>query len=733
MEGEITMYAYCIIEYPVKTLDKAFTYQIPSNLKSKLKVGMKVLVPFKSRLVHGIVLKITNNYEGTYELKEIASIEDEFLVLNDELLKLGKYMQQITLCNLITAYQTMLPSALKVKTQIKDYNEYDEFILLNVNENDVKEYINTHKKSHKTAVLEKLLQEKEINKKELNQVSLRELRKLNLVKIEKRLKKKNTKKEIILDYKVLNEEQEQAYNKIKSSFNESKTFLIYGITGSGKTLIYINLIKEVIKNNKTALLLVPEISLTEQIIDIFYKNFGNEVAILHSGLSNKEKYEEYVKILNEEVKIVIGTRSAVFAPLKNIGIIIIDEEHSDTYKQDNNPRYHAKDIALKRSEYHSCPLLLGSATPSLESMARARKGVYQLITLKKRANNLPLPEVCIIDMKEELNKRNFIISELLDKKIKMCLDKKEQVILLLNRRGFSTFIICSNCGFTYKCPHCEISLTYHKTSNTLRCHYCGYTKIKDDICPECHEKGLNYMGMGTEKLEEIIKEKYEQAKTIRMDADTTSKKGSHDKIIKAFKNEKYNILIGTQMISKGLDFPKCTLVGVINADTSLNIPDFRSSERTFSLLDQAAGRAGRSTTPGFVIIQTFNPDNKTIKAVKNHDYDAFYYEEMKIRKILKYPPYYYLANIKIASKDYNEASKEAIKVKKYLERNLDTSSIILGPSTASNFKRNNIYRFSIIIKYRFDEYLMKSLKELDEIYGTNKNVFLEVDINPLWL
>ena len=725
------MVAYCIIEYPVKTLDKAFTYQIPSHLIDRLKVGMKVIVPFQNRSVHGIVLQITDHYDGAYELKEIEKIEDEFLVLNDELLRLGKFMQDITLCNLITAYQTMLPSALKVKTQARDYNEYEEWILLNVEENIALEYIKTHKKSHKTEILERLLQEKEVNKKELNASSLRELKKLDLVKVEKKIKNKKEDKKITLDNKILNDEQKNAYEKIKTSFNETKTFLLYGVTGSGKTLIYQNLIKEVIKRGKTALLLVPEISLTEQIINIFYENFGNDVAILHSGLSNKEKYEEYVKILKGEVKIVIGTRSAVFAPLTNIGIIIIDEEHSDTYKQDNNPRYHARDIALKRSEYHHCPLVLGSATPSLESMARARKGVYDLITLKHRANNLPLPEVCIVDMKEELSKRNFVISELLDEKIKECLEKKEQVILLLNRRGFSTFITCSNCGFTYKCPHCEISLTYHKSTNTLRCHYCGYTKIKDDICPSCRELGLNYMGMGTEKLEELIKEKYEQAKIIRMDADTTSRKGAHDKIIKAFKNEEYNILIGTQMISKGLDFPKCTLVGVINADTSLNIPDFRSSEKTFSLLNQAAGRAGRSSAPGFVIIETFNPDNETIKAVKNHDYDTFYKEEMKVRKILKYPPYYYLANIKIGSKDYKEAKREASKVKSYLEKTLDSSSIILGPSTASNFKRNNIYRFSITIKYRFDSNLMKSLKTLDEIYGTNKTTFLEIDINPL--
>ena len=542
------MYAYCIIEYPVKTLDKAFTYKIPSDLKEKLKVGMKVLVPFNNRLVHGIVLKISDTFKDSYELKEIAEIEDEFLILNKELIALGYYMKQTTLCNLITAYQTMLPTPLKVKDQNHDYNDYDYFIVLKEEKEKIKDFISTRRKSNKTNILERLLNGEELNKKECNISSLRELIKLDLIKIEKRIHKQTSKKDIIIDNKMLNEEQKNAFYKVLSSFNNNKTFLLHGITGSGKTLVYINLIKEVLKQHKTALLLVPEISLTEQIISIFYNTFGNDVAILHSGLSNKEKYIEYKKILNNEIKIVIGTRSAIFAPLTNIGIIVIDEEHSDTYKQESTPRYHARDIAIKRSEYHNCPVILGSATPSLESMARAKKNVYELLTLNKRANNLMQPEITIVDMKKELQKRNFIISELLDQKIKECLKKQEQIILFLNRRGFSTIISCSNCGFTYKCPHCEISLTYHKTSNTLRCHYCGYTKIKDDICPTCHEKGLNYLGLGTEKLEEIIKEKYKEAKTIRMDADTTSKKGSHDKIIKSFRNEEYNILIGTQMI-----------------------------------------------------------------------------------------------------------------------------------------------------------------------------------------
>ena len=723
------MFASCVIEYPIKTLDKTFTYKVPEGLIGKLQVGMKVMVPFNTRLVHGIVLSISNIYEDGFDLKEIVRIEDDFLVLNNELLKLGEFLKNETLCNLITAYQTMLPSALKVKDQKSDYNKYEKYVLLNCNDTKVLEYIENHR-GKKCQLLEELLDRREINKKELDSGVVRELEKLGLIKIENRkiFRINRIKKEI--EEKELNNEQLNVFNSIKDSLDKNEIFLIHGVTGSGKTLVYIELIREVIKQGKTAILLVPEISLTEQIISIFYDYFGRDVAILHSGLSKTEKYDEYVKILENKIKIVIGTRSAIFAPLNNIGIIIIDEEHSDTYKQDSTPRYNAIDIAKERCKNYNCPLILGSATPSIDSMARAKKGVYKLLVMKNRAVNKGMPECIVVDMKEEVAKRNFTISEELDKEIKKVIDRNEQVILLLNRRGFSTIITCSNCGFTYTCPHCEISLTYHKSSNNLRCHYCGYTKIKDDICPNCHEKGLNYMGMGTEKLEEYIKEKY-QTKVIRMDADTTANKGMHEKIIKAFRDGEYNILIGTQMISKGLDFPNCTLVGIINADTTLNIPDFRSSERTFQLISQAAGRSGRGEKSGKVIIQTYNSDNDTIKAVKNYDYEGFYQNEMSARKVLKYPPYYYLVSIKICSKDYKLASMNATKVRDYLKKRIDNASIILGPSTAASFRLKNVYRFGIIIKYRFDKTLKQVLKELDNIYATNKDVFLEIDFNPL--
>ena len=388
-------------------------------------------------------------------------------------------------------------------------------------------------------------------------------------------------------------------------------------------------------------------------------------------------------------------------------------------------------MAIFRSKYYKIPLILGSATPSLESMARALKGVYKYIEMPSRVGASVLPKVKLVDMTEEMKKRNTIFSDELKEKMLDRLSKNEQTILLLNRRGYSTIISCKSCGYTYECPYCDITLTYHKSSNNLRCHYCGYTIFKADECPECNEKALTDYGLGTEKLEQELSKILPTARIIRMDADTTRNKGAHEDIINRFKNHEYDILLGTQMISKGLNFPLVTLVGVINADATLNIPDFRSGERTFSLLSQVAGRAGRSELPGEVILQTFNPDNFTLNCVKEQDYLKFYNYEMNNRHKLDYPPYYYITSIKIASKDYDVASKEITKVKKYLESKLSKQTIILGPTTASVFKMNNIYRFQILIKYKKDPNLMSSLKELDELYMLNNKANIEIDNNPL--
>ena len=616
------MYAEILIEYPTKKIDKYFTYIVPDTIKEKIKPGMKVKIPFNTKIINGFVINIKSSYNETYELKEIVSLVDEELILNDELLKLGYFIKDTTLCPLITAYQAMLPSSLKIKDNNTNYNYYKTYIVLNKNREEIKNYLNEYNKKNKqTTILEELLVNDKLLKKDYSISAINALEKKNLIKIVKeqeyRINKSNKK---VLVKHELNDEQTKAYKEIIETKNNT-TFLLEGITGSGKTEIYLNLINDVLKMRKTAIMLVPEISLTMQIVERFYDWFGSNVAIFHSALSNGEKYDEYLKILREEVSVVVGTRSAIFTPLKNIGIIIIDEEHSDTYKQDNMPRYNAIEVAKERCKYHNAPLVLGSATPTLESKARAEKGVYKHLFLTKRAGEGTLPTVKIIDMVKEIKKGNFIFSEELINGINKCLSNNEQVIILLNRRGYSTTINCSNCGYTYKCPNCDITLTYHKTTNNLRCHYCGYNKKCDDVCPNCQEDALNYLGLGTEKVEIELKKLFNSARIIRMDQDTTSKKGAHEKIIETFKNREYDILLGTQMISKGLDFPYVTLVGIINADNSLNMPDFRSNEKTFSLLYQASGRAGRSNLKGNVIIQTFNPDNYVLNCVKNNMVD----------------------------------------------------------------------------------------------------------------
>ncbi len=721
------MYAEVLVEYSVKSLDRTFTYLIPKHL-NHLKVGMKVIVPFGAQKINGFVLKTINKTE-VENLKEIISIVDEKLILNDELMALGLHLNKLTLCSLITAYQTMLPSSLKIKNQKSNYQLYDEYVVLN-NKNDINCYIEKYKKTRKKQIeiLEKL-KENKLLKKEISGSPLNNLIEQGYILIEKEKKVRINPSKTKLNKFNLTEDQNLAIKEIEKHFQESKTFLIHGVTGSGKTEVYLNIIEKIINQDKTALMLVPEISLTTQVVKQFYDRFGSNVAVFHSGLSVGEKYDEYLKIYNDEVKVVVGTRSAIFVPINNLGIIIIDEEHSDSYKQDNNPRYHVLDMAKFRSEYNNIPLVLGSATPTLESYSRAKKGVYKLIEMKNRIGDSKLPEIILVDMAEEMKKRNNIFSDLLLNKIEERLIKKEQIILLLNRRGFSTIITCQNCGYTYECPHCGITLTYHKSSNAMRCHYCGYFKDKPDICDKCEHDSLKDYGLGTEKLELEIKKKFPSAKIIRMDADTTTRKGSHEKIIDNFKKQDYDILLGTQMIAKGLDFPKVTLVGVINADSSLNIPDFRSNENTFQLLSQVSGRAGRDKYPGEVILQTFNPDNKTLNYIKNHDYIGFYNYEMNLRKLMSYPPYYYLISIKILSKEYELVSKESNKIYNYLKNK--TNNIILGPTVASPIKVNNYYRFQIVIKYKIDPNIINILRELDDLYKNNNKINIEIDTSPI--
>ena len=719
----------CLVELEHVFIDKTFTYKLSKEQENNLKIGMRVLVPFGNQTLEGFVLRIyeNNNLIEEEKLKSIISIVDTYPILNDELLKLGRFVSKTTLCSLMTSYQAMLPKALKAKKKVNMTPKYDIFIRINYDN-----YNDDIKLNESQQKIINLLKEKKIVTKDvLNKISLSSVN--TLLKKKYLQEEKHEKYRYILDdtKKInfsLNEEQENVYNEVIKSLNKNRTFLLHGVTGSGKTNVYMKLIETVIKMGKTAIMLVPEISLTPQIIKRFTSYFSN-IAVLHSGLSDGEKYDEWRKINEGKVDIVIGARSAIFAPLKNIGIIIIDEEHSNTYKQENNPRYHAIDIAKERCKYHNCPLILGSATPSLESYARAKKQVYELLELNNRYNSMSLPDVDIIDMNKEFKKSSGYFSNILIKEIKETLKRNEQVILFLNRRGYSSFLTCSSCGYVEKCPNCDISLTYHKSSNMLRCHYCGYATKRKEVCPNCKEEFKDY-GIGTEKVEEELKKLIPESNPIRMDVDTTTTKNAHEKIINSILEEKYNVLIGTQMIAKGLDFPNVTLVGVLNADISLNFPDFRSSEITFSLLSQVLGRSGRGTKQGKVLIQTFNPQHYAIKFTKTHDYVGFYNEEMKIRKALDYPPYYYICSIKIISKDYNLASKNSYDILKYLKQNIK-QEIILGPSVCNVFKLNNNYRFQIIIKYKDVNNILPFLTRLEQHYFNKKDIKIEIDFNPL--
>ncbi len=716
-----------LVELANRNVDKTFDYAVPFSLENKIQVGIRVLVPFGSQKLEGFVLKIKEANEEVYDeekLKEIIEVIDEEVILNEELLMLGKKMSEMTLATLISCYQIMLPKALKAEKKTQIGKKIDTYYSLNEKEEL------SPLKGPQQQIVDLLKIEKKVIKSRLDAISSSSVK--TLVKhgllIEEKQEQYRLKKEYPpLPKYPLTPLQQNVVAAIEKKKDEPTCFLLHGVTGSGKTEVYMEIIEDGLKRDKTSIVLVPEISLTEQMVARFKGRFGNDIAILHSRLSQGEKYDEWRRIARQEVKIVIGARSAIFAPLKNIGVIIIDEEHTTSYKQESTPKYSAIDIAKERCQYHRCPLILGSATPTLESYARAKKGVYELLEMKERINQKPLPKVTIIDLNETNGFQTF--SNPLLQKIRERLEKKEQVILLLNRRGYASFVSCRHCGYVEKCPNCDITLTYHKSSQMLRCHYCGYATNKKEKCPKCQEEAMNQLGIGTEKVEEELQKKFPEARILRMDLDTTSRKGAHEKMITAFQNQEYDILLGTQMIAKGLDFKEVTLVGVIQADTSLNIPDFRSSEYTFQLLSQVAGRSGRGEKEGEVLIQTYNPEHYAIQCAKTHDYSSFYEQEMKIRHELDYPPYYYLVSIKILSSDYEMAKTESKKVGDYLKSHLE-NSLLLGPSMAGVFRVNNVYRFQLIIKYKKEENLHSVLSTLIEHYISNRQVKIDIDFNP---
>jgi primosomal protein N' (replication factor Y) len=781
--------AEVIVDVKVKNVNRPFSYSVPEIFKEVIELGMRVKVPFGSREILGYVVNLKN--EENEDLKMISDLLDITPSLTEELLKLAIKMAEETSSFLISCIQAMLPAAIKakyVKKVIKLTNQdvliqyfnkknevdfdmiaksdyalvkklinsgdldiiyevkdklkikYDTYVLLS---NHFSEHINKNAKKQ-TEVIEYMLT--------LNEPILKNqlLKYLNLSNSTyKTLLDKQIIEEIVNEvYRdpysnyegsfprhKMNDEQEFAYTEIVNSIKEAQeeVFLLHGITGSGKTEIYLNVIEDVIHLGREAIMLVPEISLTPQIVKRFKARFGDLVAVLHSGLSLGEKYDEWRKIRSKTIKVVVGARSAVFAPLTNIGIIIIDEEHESSYKQDEMPKYHAVEVAKDRAKNHHATVILGSATPSLESYARAIKKVYHLLELTKRATNSNLPHAEIVNMTEEHKYGNLsIVSDKLYKAIIDRLSKNEQIILLLNRRGYDNFLMCRSCGYTVMCKNCDITLTYHKSTKKLKCHYCGYEETEISKCPKCGGEHLKGFGYGTEKVEEELYNLFPGVRIIRMDVDTTGNKGDHERLLEAFEHKEADILLGTQMIAKGLDFEDVTLVGVLSADTVLKLPDYKSSEKTFQLVTQVAGRAGRHKDHSDVFIQTYNPEHYSIVLAAENNYKGFFNQEMKLRKIGKYVPYYFMTQIVVTDENFSEAMKEANKIVQYLIANLSNEVIILGPVVPQIKRVNNVFQTQIIIKYKHEPNLKKALENILITYN-NKKVNIIIDMYPNFL
>ena len=740
------MIAEIIINRTAKRLNRTFDYKVPIELEEIIMIGSTVLVPFgkASTLEEGYVVGIKEN--TTYKVKEIVKIKHN---LTEKQIKLAKWMAKRYFCNVSDCIKQMLTPGTKSKKSEKNVQDKTiNTVYLKKDIDEIQFDIEMGKiKSEKQKKILQFLKGNEgatVPEIELftdgSRAIVKTLEKNGYVEIvEKKIERNplaNKKIEKTKNLK-LTDEQKNAYDKVVLDMiiNSYEQFLLYGVTGSGKTEVYLQLIGEALKQEKTAIVLVPEISLTPQMINRFIARFNkDEIAVLHSKLSIGERYDEWNKIKEGKAKIIIGARSAIFAPTENIGIIIIDEEHDSSYKSEAIPKYDAKEIAKRIAKENNCPLVLGSATPDLITYYKAQQGKVTLLELSKRANNSKLPEVEIVDLKMELaNGNRSMLSTKLYGEIEQNLKQHRQTILFLNRRGFSTFIMCRECGYTVKCKNCNISMTYHKTENKLKCHYCGYEENVVTVCPECHSTKIRYFGTGTQKLEQEINKLFPEASTIRMDINTVTKKNSHEEILNKFKNENIDILIGTQMVVKGHHFPNVTLVGVIAADSSLNIDDYRANERTFQILTQVAGRAGREQLDGKVIIQTYNPDNFSIICAQKQDYKMFYNTEIALREQLKYPPFCDIILIGFNSLNEKEIIEASTRVYNYLKARLGEQEFyVLKPMPSPIDKIQNRFRWRIIIKGNMTESANSVINTcLKKFYDSNyKNTRISVDVNP---
>ena len=730
----IDLYAEVIINSDAVQIDRPFTYKVRDEDNESIQVGHRVKVPFGNgnRSVEGFVIGLKcDGVENIKRIKKITCLLDKEPILSRDDLKLINFLRDKYLCKYIDGIRTIIPVGLmsgltskkkRVIVYLKDLNEE-----LSKKENYV--FVMNFIKEHSGMFIKSEL----INDYGLSSYSINKLIEKGYLSSEEQIVNRYNLKSY-KEYKKnqLNEEQKNVFEKVLNS--DKKGFLIKGVTGSGKTEVYMNLASEVLKSGKSVIMLVPEISLTPQMIERFQGRFGVNVALFHSKLSQGERFDEWFRVKRGEVRLVVGARSAIFLPLKDLGLIIIDEEHENTYKSEQNPKYKTKEVAEFLSEIKNCKYILGSATPSVESYYEAMEGKLEFLEIKNRVKNLPMPSMETVDMREELKSGNMsLLSRKLKNEVEANLKNKEQTILFLNRRGFSTFVSCRNCGYVFKCPKCDVAMTYHK-NGFLVCHYCGITQREEKKCPKCGSKYVKFFGAGTERVETEVKKIFPQARILRMDVDTTRTKDSHEKIYNAFKKGEGDILIGTQMVSKGLDFKNVTLVGVLAADISLNIPDYRAGERTYQILTQVSGRAGRGDKKGRVIIQTYTPESPIIKYSMENDYEKLYKDEIEIRKRMNYPPFSKIFLINCQSKNEEILKKfmnnlgEKIEELLGKEKNLE----ILGPVPCIIKKIKENYRWQIMIKGNFNEEIPKKIKYI--LYELTKSVYNEIrvsmDTNP---
>ncbi len=738
------MYANIIIDISHEKLDKTFQYSIPKALENKVIPGMEVNIPFGkgNRLIKGYVMEVTDKCEyDVGKMKEIASINPNSEQIEGKLIALAGWIKQNYGSTMIQALKTVIPVKQKIKAKEK------RVIKLLIDTEQARSILGEYIRKHYTAkarLLSELIDNRELDyevvtsKLNITSAVIRNMESQCIIVVESTLVYRNPMDNLDVKKRevILNEEQQAIVNEVTKDYLTGirKTYLLHGITGSGKTEVYINLIQMVVEQGKQAIILIPEISLTYQTVMRFISQFGNRVSIINSKMSQGERFDQFERAKNGLIDVMIGPRSALFTPFNNLGFIIIDEEHEGTYKSENIPKYHARETAIERARMENASVMLGSATPSIEGYYKASTGEYKLFELTSRFSKSVLPTVHTVDLREELRSGNkSILSYKLRELIEDRLAKKEQIMLFINRRGYAGFVSCRSCGHVMKCPHCDVSLSSHNNGRLI-CHYCGYQTPMVKQCPECNSKYIGGFRAGTQQIEEFVKKEYPNARILRMDMDTTKSKDGHMKILSAFANGEADILVGTQMIVKGHDFPNVTLVGVIAADLSLYSNDYHAAERTFQLLTQAAGRAGRAQKNGEVVIQTYNPEHYSIECAAAQDYKAFYEQETAYRDLMGYPPMSNLMAILMQSLDAEHLNNISMKLKQKIDTNKSEGTLIIGPTDCTVSKVNDVYRRVIYVKNNKYEDLVNIKDILENHIKDNinyKNVSISFDFNPM--